>query len=378
MIVFFALPILFLEKTRLRIFIYCRLEKVIVEKEIYLAGGCFWGTEMYLSNIKGIMKTEVGYANGKTKCPTYEEVCYYNTGHAETVKVVYDEEQISLPYILDLYYDVVNPTAINRQGGDVGIQYRTGIYFVEKRDEEIIRKSIESLQQKYKVKIAIEVLPLSNYYKAEEHHQKYLVKNPKGYCHIGYDKFEKAKRAVDTSIIHSSNFSDNHGKNSLEMEQNKGGKESDSAEKTEFHKKTKEELRNHLTEMQYYVTQNKGTEPPFENEYHDEVGQGIYVDITTGEPIFISSDKFESGCGWPSFAKPMDENLLTHVKDHSHGMMRTEVRSKIGDAHLGHVFEDGPKEMGGLRYCINSASLRFIRKEEMEKEGYGKLIPLVK
>lgn len=169
-------------------------------KEIYLAGGCFWGTEKYLSGLKGIVKTDVGYANGDTENPTYEEVCRKNTGHAETVRVVYNPNEISLPFILDLYYDVINPTSVNRQGGDVGTQYRTGIYYVIEEDKAVIDKSIQELQKKYDKPIAIEVLPLRNYYLAEEYHQKYLDKNPNGYCHIGRDKFEKAKLAADPSL----------------------------------------------------------------------------------------------------------------------------------------------------------------------------------
>lgn len=315
-----------------------------MKKEIYLAGGCFWGTEKYLENIPGVLSTEVGYANGNTVNPTYKEVCYNNTGHAETVKVEYDDDRIGLLYILELYYDVINPVSINRQGGDIGSQYRTGIYYIDDKDEAIIHGSINELQKKYKDKIAIEVKPLDNYYKAEEYHQKYLDKNPEGYCHIGADKFEKAKKAVDSS--------------------------------KRFVKKPLDELKNTLTETQFAVTQNNATEPPFKNEYFDQFEEGIYVDITTGEPLFISNDKFESGCGWPSFSKPIDNNLITSIIDKSHGMIRTEVRSRTGDSHLGHVFEDGPIDRGGLRYCINSASLKFIPKKKMEKEGYGEYLKL--
>ncbi len=166
-------------------------------KFIYLAGGCFWGTEKYLSEVKGIVRTEVGYANGKTENPTYEEVCHNNTGHAETVKVEYESKKISLSFILDLYYDVINPTSVNKQGGDTGTQYRTGIYYVDELDVEVIKQSIAKLQTRYEKPIAIEVLPLKNYYPAEEYHQKYLDKNPNGYCHIGEEKFEKARIASD-------------------------------------------------------------------------------------------------------------------------------------------------------------------------------------
>lgn len=313
-----------------------------MKKVIYLAGGCFWGTEKYLENIQGIVSTEVGYANGSIKNPTYEEVCHNNTGHAETVKVEYDDSIIGLSYILELYYDVIDPVSIKRQGGDVGSQYRTGIYYMDESDESVIHDSIKELQKKYKKKIAIEVMRLDNYYKAEEYHQKYLDKNPGGYCHIGADKFKKAKAAVDMS--------------------------------RKYVKKPLDDLKETLTELQFEVTQNNGTEPPFENEYFNIFEEGIYVDITTGEPLFLSTDKFESGCGWPSFSKPITPKAVNNFTDRSHGMVRTEVRSKGGDAHLGHVFEDGPKDRGGLRYCINSASLRFIPKDEMEQEGYGEFI----
>lgn len=315
-----------------------------MKKEIYLAGGCFWGTEQYLQHIKGILATEVGYANGNTENPTYEEVCRKNTGHAEAVKVEYEDTVIGLPYILELYYDVINPVSVNRQGGDVGSQYRTGIYYIDEQDVSLIESSILKLQEKYKEKIAIERLPLNNYYKAEEYHQKYLDKNPGGYCHIGANKFEKAKKAIDKD--------------------------------KKFEKKSLEKLKQDLTTEQFEVTQNSATEAPFKNEYFNEFSQGIYVDITTGEPLFMSADKFDSGCGWPSFSKPIDTAMINELKDTSIGRVRTEVRSSHGDAHLGHVFTDGPKESGGLRYCINSASLRFVPKEKMEEEGYGEYLGL--
>lgn len=166
-------------------------------KEIYLAGGCFWGTEKYFSLVPGIVETEVGYANGITQNPTYEDVCYRNTGHAETVKVRYNPDKICLELILKLFYDVIDPTSVNRQGNDVGTQYRTGIYYIDKKDKDIILDSIKELQKSYTKPIAIEVMPLQNYYTAEEYHQKYLDKNPSGYCHIGRNKFEKAMQAKE-------------------------------------------------------------------------------------------------------------------------------------------------------------------------------------
>ncbi len=318
-------------------------------KELYLAGGCFWGLEKYLSLIPGVVSTEVGYANGMTQSPSYEEVCYKNTGHAETVKVIYNPDVISLSFLLAQFYEVIDPTSINRQGNDVGTQYRTGVYYIDAKDEVVIRESILMLQEKYNRPIAIEVNGLAQYYSAEDYHQKYLDHNPGGYCHIGSDKFAKAKKAIEKQALEDK-----------AMEKN-----------PPIEKKTKEELKRILTPVQFDVTQNSDTEPPFRNEYHDLFREGIYVDVTSGEPLFASTDKFDSGCGWPSFSKPINDEIIVEKEDNSLFRRRTEVRSKFADAHLGHVFTDGPKEMGGLRYCINSASLRFIPKEEMEAMGYG-------
>ena len=314
-------------------------------RTIYLAGGCFWGTEKYLSELEGVVTTEVGYANGRTENPSYEDVCYKNTGHAETVKVEYDASILPLKDLLKLFYEVIDPVSINRQGNDVGTQYRTGIYYVDETDLPIIKESLKELKREYPVPLAIEVEPLSNYYPAEEYHQKYLDKNPGGYCHIGAEEFAKAKAMQ--------------------------------AVQKPYQVKSKEELKTTLTPLQYEVTQNSATEAPFQNEYYNNFKEGIYVDITTGEPLFVSTDKFESGCGWPSFSKPINPDLVKELKDSTYGMQRIEVRSKTGDAHLGHVFPDGPSELGGLRYCINSASLKFIPKEEMPAKGYGYLLPLV-
>lgn len=315
-------------------------------KEIYLAGGCFWGLEKYLEEIPGVIFTEVGYANGKTENPTYEEVCRRDTGHAEAVYVKYDFQKISLDFLLKLYYDIIDPVSINRQGNDTGKQYRTGIYYVDSEDLPIIKKSIEELQTQFDHPIAIEVKPLENYYKAEEYHQKYLVKNPGGYCHISWEQIDKAK--------------------DLRVDPNR------------YAPLPKNELEQELTGLQLAVTQQNGTEPPFDNRYWNHYEPGIYVDITSGEPLFTSNDKFDSGCGWPSFSKPIDPNVIRKRKDTSYGMIRLEVRSRVGNAHLGHVFNDGPRELGGNRYCINSAALRFIPKDKMADEGYDYLLPYVK
>lgn len=320
-------------------------------KTIYLAGGCFWGVEKYFSLLPGVIATEVGYANGTSLTPTYEEVCRGNTGHAEAVKVEYNPTVISLPFLLQKYYDVIDPVSVNRQGNDKGTQYRTGIYYVDAADRAVIEMSLKELQKKYKEPIAVELMPLTHFFPAETYHQDYLDKNPGGYCHISRARFEEAKQAKDPHA--------------------------ELPAKEEFRKKSQEELKKELTPLQFQVTQNNGTEPPFQNEYVDNKNPGIYVDITTGEPLFISTDKFDSGCGWPSFSRPLKTDVVKEKKDTTHGMIRTEVRSKMGDSHLGHVFADGPSEKGGLRYCINSASLRFVPESEMQKQGYGKYLPLL-
>lgn len=318
------------------------------QAEIYLAGGCFWGTEQYLKQINGVVDTEVGYANGNTDRPTYKEVCTDRTGFAEAVHVVYDPSRLPLSLLVQLYFKSIDPTSLNRQGNDVGTQYRTGIYYTVPADEPLIAAELAKLSKAYGRRLAIEVLPLKNFYKAEDYHQDYLAKNPGGYCHIPQALFDMAREA-----------------NKAE------------GRPVAYAKPAADELKKRLTPEQYEVTQHAATERPFQNAYYDEFREGIYVDVTTGEPLFLSTDKFESGCGWPAFSKPIDNHLLQNLHDTSHGMDRTEVRSAKGNAHLGHVFNDGPRESGGLRYCINSASLRFVPKADMEKEGYGEYIKLI-
>ena len=342
--------------------------------EIYLAGGCFWGTEAYLQKIPGVIETEVGYANSVCEDPSYKQVCTGATNAAEAVKVVFEDELLPLPLLLEAYFRTIDPTLLNRQGNDVGTQYRTGIYWTEPDDEEIVRAELANLQEKYDEPLAIEAMTLQNFFDAETYHQDYLEKNPFGYCHVNLrdaDKFIEEKgleaKARDFESFAREDVSKGSSKEALAEE----------LMSYDYSKPDDDVLRQNLSALEYNVTQNAATEPPFSHEYDHVFRPGIYVDIVTGEPLFISSDKFDSGCGWPSFSKPIFDEVVTEHEDHSHFMHRTEVRSRAGDSHLGHVFPDGPADKGGLRYCINGASLRFVPYEDMDSEGYGYLKPLV-
>ena len=311
--------------------------------EIYLAGGCFWGVEEYFSRIPGVIDTVSGYANGNFANPTYEDLCYRNSGHAETVYITYDKSKVDLATLLKYYFRIIDPTSLNKQGNDSGTQYRTGIYYIDEESRKIANEELEKEQRNYNEKIVVELLPLERFDRAEEYHQDYLKKNPGGYCHVN---MALAKDAI--------------------------------VDETKYTKPSDEELKKNLTYIQYQVTQKNGTEFAFENEYYDNHEKGIYVDITTGEPLFTSNDKFDSGCGWPSFTKSIAPEVVKYRRDNSYNMDRIEVRSRVGNAHLGHVFDDGPRDKGGLRYCINSAAVKFIPLDEMEEKGYGDFIKYIK
>ena len=309
--------------------------------EIYLAGGCFWGLEEYFSRIEGVKKTTVGYANGQVESTNYQLI--HQTDHAETVHLIYDEKRVSLREILLYYFRVIDPLSVNKQGNDVGRQYRKGVYYTDEGDKAVIEQVFAEQAKQLGQKIAVELEPLRHYVLAEDYHQDYLKKNPGGYCHINVN--DAYQPLVDPG---------------------------------QYEKPTDAELKEQLTQEQYQVTQHSATERPFHNAYNATFEEGIYVDVTTGEPLFFAGDKFESGCGWPSFSRPIAREVLRYYEDKSHGMERIEVRSRSGNAHLGHVFTDGPESAGGLRYCINSAALRFIPKEKMEAEGYAYLLQHMK
>lgn len=312
-------------------------------KKIYLAGGCFWGVEEYMQRIYGVYDAVSGYANGKVNNPSYKTVSSGKSGYAETVEVTYDSKKIKLEDLLNHYFKIIDPTSLNKQGNDRGSQYRTGIYYVDDSDKEVIDKVMNFQAKKYSEKIVVENMKLKNFTVAEDYHQDYLRKNPNGYCHIDLSKSNEV--VIDPA---------------------------------KYPKPSDDDLKRKLTDIQYRVTQKNETESSFSNEYWDNKEKGIYVDVATGEPLFSSSDKFDSGCGWPSFSKPIAKDVVTYREDKSYNMNRTEVRSRSGDSHLGHVFNDGPKELGGLRFCINSASIKFIPLKDMEDRGYGYLKHLVK
>ena len=283
------------------------------QQVIYLAGGCFWGVEAFISRLKGVNSTEVGYANGRDLAPTYEKVCAGKTGHAETVKATYNPKIISLEDILENFFKIIDPYSKNRQGHDIGTQYRTGIYWQEDCQKDIVINFLKEKQKISPKRIVVEAHAIGNFYPAEAYHQKYLERNPQGYCH------------VDLNAIDNEEF-------------------------------------NHLSKEEYEITQLSMTEPPFSGKYDDFFEDGMYVDVVNGEVLFSSDDKFDSGCGWPAFSKPVSEDVIVKHRDYSHGTTRIEVRSAKSNSHLGHLFHDGPG--GSARYCINSAALRFVPKDD--------------
>ena len=311
------------------------------ENVIYLAGGCFWGMEQLMQSIPGVIDAQSGYANGTCAADAdYRTVCGGGTGFRETVRVEYDPERVSLDALLLAYFYVIDPTVRDRQGNDVGSQYQTGVYYTNDNARETVER-IAQIERGRSDKFFVEIGPLKNYYPAEEYHQDYLEKNPGGYCHIPREEIELfSKLRIDPG---------------------------------DYKKPAAQAIRDRLTDEQYRVTQESGTERAFTGEYWDEFEMGIYVDIVTGEPLFSSTDKYESGCGWPAFTRPIEAPAVVELNDDSLGIMRTEVRSRAGNSHLGHVFTGDPESPNGVRYCINSAALRFVPYADMEAEGYGYL-----
>lgn len=304
---------------------------------VYFAGGCFWGLERYFQNVDGVTDTTVGYAQSQVANPTYEQVCSGATDAAETVRVTFNPQRVTMRTLALLFLEVIDPFSIDQQGEDRGRQYRTGMFWVDDSQRDIYIDALKQLVDRDPRRPAVLVEELRNFYPAEEHHQDYLIKNSGGYCHVPLAKIANVKTR----------------------------------------QKYVERIWD-LTLEQFAVTQQAATERPFVNEYDHTFEPGIYVDVVSGEPLFSSRDKFDSGCGWPAFSRPIKADLLTEHEDHRiPGRDRIEVRTADTQIHLGHVFSDGPAERGGLRYCMNSAALRFVPRSRMAAEGYADWLPVV-
>ena len=330
-----------------------------------LAGGCFWCIESDLEKIKGVKKVISGYTGGDKANPSYKEVSSGSTGHLEAVQIFFNPKEVSYSQILDVFWRKINPLDEGGQFVDRGKQYSSAIFYHNAEQKAKAEQSKKELEQKgpFKEPIVTPILAFKKFYKAEDYHQDYYKKNPLKY---NFYRYRSGRDQFLKKTWGSAKESQTSPPQEINTKEKSSNKKEDQAQQ-KYIKPPLEEIKKKLSPLQYKVTQKEGTEPPFKNKYWDHKEEGIYVDIVSGEPLFSSLDKYDSQTGWPSFKKPLaPENIITKP-DRKLFVKRTEVRSKHGDSHLGHVFSDGPQPLG-LRYCINSSSLNFIAKNELEKK----------
>jgi peptide methionine sulfoxide reductase msrA/msrB len=313
-----------------------------IENAIF-AGGCFWCMVEPFDEQPGIIKIVSGYTGGDKPNPTYEEVCTNSTGHREAVEITFNPDIFPYTKLLELFWQQIDPTDPGGQFNDRGESYKTAIYYTNEEQKKLAEESKQKLVEsgKFGQPIVTDILPAQPFYLAEEKHQDHYKKQS-----FHYQLYKKGSGRAD--------FIKEHWKKKF----------------------SNDELKQKLSPLQYHVTQENGTERPFSNEYWDNKKQGIYIDIISGEPLFSTTDQYDAGCGWPSFTQPLNRQRLKENLDTTHGMRRIEVRSDDADSHLGHVFDDGPTDKGGMRYCINSASLRFIPKDKLAEEGLEQYLTL--
>jgi len=365
------------------------------------AGGCFWCAEYYLAELPGVVEVVSGFAGGEEPNPTYKQVSAGTTGHREAVQVYYDSSQIDYADIVEKFWLIIDPTDSEGMFVDRGFQYTSAIWYHTDEQRQIAEASKQALEDSrlFDKPIYTPILPFTTFYPAEEYHQDYSEKNPfryhfytdgsgrKDFIKDHYTDFDFPE--IDTTVIPASesgsareSSSDNPysviATTSLSDVESDQQSDVSTLNFNKYQKPSDTQLKTMLTDEQYNVTQKQATEKPFKNAYNDNHAPGIYVDIVSGEPLFSSTDKYDSGSGWPSFTKPIDPQFIEEHKDWNLFLPRTEIRSKYSDSHLGHVFKDGPEDRGGLRYCINSAALKFIPLEDMEEQGYGEYLQIFK